>query len=125
MSAPPLVWIGPLVSEAIANEANELAKRLRAELSQRIGTPGEKAIRAVLLMRKKDFTQLDAQRFFGTDPKSMRKYGALIDRLPASSTDVNESPAPQPPMLNQSKCCSRSTCHVCSPHICASIRQAS
>ena len=76
--SPQLTWIGPILPEAIVNEASALAQRLRAELSLHVGAPGGKAICAVLLLRKKtELTQHDAQRLFGTAPQSMRRYGAL------------------------------------------------
>ena len=93
-SAVPLAWIGPVTRAAIVKEAGELAERLRAERSERVGAPGEKAICAVLLMRQfPELSMRDAQRIFGAYPQAIRKYRALLDQLAAgTSIAANQQP---------------------------------
>ena len=65
-----------------AEKVRDIARRVRAELGETVGAPGEKAIAAVVLMRDHpDMLQKDALARYGTTRNSVKKSRELIGRL--------------------------------------------
>ena len=80
-----------------------VAQRIRSELGEKVNKPGLAAIKAVLLMRRKDsITQRDVMKRFPTTKDSLRKYRALIGKLAPDATAVDQlSPERQPTPAQQ------------------------
>ena len=75
---------GGASDEELEQRALRVAELIRSELGEKVNKPGLAAIRAVLLMRKRQsLTQLDAMKRYPTTKDSIRKYRALIERLGA------------------------------------------
>ena len=94
--------LDPILVAEIESEANQVAGRLRAERSCKVGAPGERAIRAVLLICKRpELTQIDAQRHFGTNPNSFSKYRVLLDQLSAAATSTEHGAEHQAKVVHE------------------------
>jgi hypothetical protein len=94
--------LDPILVAEIESEANQVAGRLRAERSQKVGAPGERAIRAVLLICKRpELTQIDAQRHFGTNPNSFSRYRVLLDQLSAAATSTEHGAEHQAKVVHE------------------------
>ena len=87
MSPPKLV--SPSLMDT---KAAQLAEAIRAQLDEKVNTPGLRAIKAVLMLNADGtLVQADVVNSCGTSKGSIRKYRALLSRLAAAGTAPADS----------------------------------